>query len=127
MELLVSYFLVFPPFYKVLELTLELEPSEADRHGILILLQYHLHKLFVLSIYHPARGHDMGANDITMMEKHELLISARAILRLRDNDTGIWSNWDLVMVTLAALLVLQGFEYRLANQEGMYKLNAMQE
>jgi hypothetical protein len=30
-----------------------------------------------------------------------LLISARAILRLRDNDTGIWSNWDLVVRMLA--------------------------
>jgi hypothetical protein len=85
----------------------------------LILLQYHLHKLFVLSIYHPARGYDLGAHNITSTEKHELLISARSILRLRDNDTGIWSNWDLVMVTLAALLVLRGFEDRMASQDGM--------
>ena len=73
------------------------EPSETDRHGILILLQYHLHKLFVLSIYHPARGYDLGAHNIASVERHELLISARAVLRLRDDDTGIWSNWDLVV------------------------------
>ncbi|KAH8693711.1 hypothetical protein BGW36DRAFT_209571 [Talaromyces proteolyticus] len=95
------------------------QPSEGDRHGILILLQYHLHKLFVLSIYHPARGYDLGAHNFTSMEKHELLISARSILRLRDNDTGIWSNWDLVMVTLAAMLVLRGIEDKMANQDDL--------
>jgi hypothetical protein len=79
-----------------------IEPSEADKHGILILLQYHLHKLFVLFIYHPARGFDLVTHNIASVERHELLISARAVLRLQHNDTGIWSNWDLVVGLLFA-------------------------
>jgi hypothetical protein len=74
-----------------------LEPSEADRQGISILLQYHLHKLFVLFIYHPARGHNLAMPNIASVERHEWLMSARAVLRLQNSDTGIWSNWDLVV------------------------------
>lgn len=74
-----------------------LEPSPSDRQGILILLQYHLHKLFVLSIYHPARGFDLSSAKITPVERHELLVSARAVLRLRQDDASIWSNWDLIV------------------------------
>ncbi|KAF3386726.1 hypothetical protein F1880_000869 [Penicillium rolfsii] len=73
------------------------QPSPSDRQGILILLQYHLHKLFVLSIYHPARGFDLSAAKITPVERHELLVSARAVLRLRQDDASIWSNWDLIV------------------------------
>jgi hypothetical protein len=80
-----------------------LEPSPSDRQGILILLQYHLHKLFVLSIYHPARGFDLSSAKIAPVERHELLVSARAVLRLRQDDASIWSNWDLI-VSLAALI-----------------------
>lgn len=74
-----------------------LEPTPSDRQGILILLQYHLHKLYVLSIYHPARGFDLSPANISSFERHELLISARAVLRLRQDDASIWSNWDLVV------------------------------
>lgn len=74
-----------------------LEPSPSDRHGILVLLQYHLHKLYVLSIYHPARGFDLSSTDISTFERQELLASARAVLRLRQNDSAIWSNWDLIV------------------------------
>lgn len=73
------------------------EPSPSDRQGILILLQYHLHKLYVLSIYHPARGFDLSSANISPVERHELLVSARAVLRLRQDDSSIWSNWDLIV------------------------------
>ncbi|KAJ9485441.1 hypothetical protein VN97_g7908 [Penicillium thymicola] len=72
------------------------QPTPSDRQGILILLQYHLHKLYVLSIYHPARGFDLSPANISSFERHELLVSARAVLRLRQDDASIWSNWDLV-------------------------------
>lgn len=75
------------------------EPSPSDRQGILILLQYHLHKLYVLSIYHPARGFDLSSANIRPVERHELLVSARAVLRLRQDDASIWSNWDLIVST----------------------------
>lgn len=77
------------------------QPSPSDRQGILILLQYHLHKLYVLSIYHPARGFDMSSTNITPSERHELLVSARTVLRLRQDDASIWSNWDLIVRTTA--------------------------
>ncbi|KAE8147696.1 hypothetical protein BDV25DRAFT_29110 [Aspergillus avenaceus] len=86
------------------------QPSPSDRQGIIILLQYHLHKLYVLSIYHPARGFDLSSANITPAERHELLVSARAVLRLRQDDSSIWSNWDLVMITWAAMLLLRGVE-----------------
>ncbi|PYH47406.1 fungal specific transcription factor domain-containing protein [Aspergillus saccharolyticus JOP 1030-1] len=87
------------------------QPSPSDRQGILILLQYHLHKLYVLSIYHPARGFDLGSSpEIAPAERHELLVSARAVVRLRLDDSSIWSNWDMIMITFAAMLLLRGIE-----------------
>ncbi|KAF7552942.1 hypothetical protein G7Z17_g3968 [Cylindrodendrum hubeiense] len=47
---------------------------------------------------------------ITPKEQYELLLSARATLKLHLNDKAIWSNWDLVMITWAALIVIQGVE-----------------
>lgn len=73
------------------------QPSPSDRQGISILLQYHLHKLYVLSIYHPARGFDLGSANISPVERYEVLVSARAVLRLRQDDASIWSNWDLIV------------------------------
>ncbi|PWY93607.1 hypothetical protein BO94DRAFT_347320 [Aspergillus sclerotioniger CBS 115572] len=95
------------------------QPSPSDRQGILILLQYHLHKLYVLSIYHPARGFDLGSTDIAPAERHELLVSARAVLRLRLDDASIWSNWDLIMVTFAAMLLLRGIEDGMSHQDDL--------
>ncbi|GLA56896.1 hypothetical protein AtubIFM54640_000558 [Aspergillus tubingensis] len=95
------------------------QPSPSDRQGILILLQYHLHKLYVLSIYHPARGFDLGSTDIAPAERHELLVSARAVLRLRLDDASIWSNWDLIMVTFAAMLLLRGIEDGVLHQDDL--------
>ncbi|KUJ15456.1 uncharacterized protein LY89DRAFT_113348 [Mollisia scopiformis] len=86
------------------------KPNDPDHDSLMIFRQYSLHRLFVLSIYHPARGFDLFANNVANMERHELLISARATLKLQNEDKGIWSNWDLVMITWAALLVLQGIE-----------------
>lgn len=83
-----------------------LEPTPSDRQGILILLQYHLHKLYVLSIYHPARGFDLSPANISSFERHELLVSARAVLRLRQDDASIWSNWDLVVSSALELAIL---------------------
>ncbi|KAF5863693.1 hypothetical protein ETB97_009626 [Aspergillus alliaceus] len=95
------------------------QPSPSDRRGILILLQYHLHKLYVLSIYHPARGFDLGSANITPSERHELLVSARAVLRLRQDDASIWSNWDLIMITWAAMLLLRGVEDGITHQDDL--------
>ncbi|KAI9036983.1 fungal specific transcription factor domain-containing protein [Aspergillus affinis] len=95
------------------------QPSPSDRQGIVILLQYHLHKLYVLSIYHPARGFDLSSANITPAERHELLVSARAVLRLRQDDASIWSNWDLIMITWAAMLLLRGVEDGVTHQDDL--------
>lgn len=84
--------------------------NDPEHDSLMVFRQYSLHRLFVLSIYHPARGFDLFANNVASIERHELLISARATLKLQNEDKGIWSNWDLVMITWAALLVLQGVE-----------------
>ncbi|KAJ6161387.1 hypothetical protein N7470_004783 [Penicillium chermesinum] len=96
------------------------QPTPSDRQGILILLQYHLHKLYVLSIYHPARGFDISSANITPVERHELLVSARAVLRLREDDASIWSNWDLIMITWAAVLLLRGIEDGMTHQDDLH-------
>ncbi|KAJ5681775.1 uncharacterized protein N7477_001715 [Penicillium maclennaniae] len=100
------------------------QPSPSDRQGILILLQYHLHKLYVLSIYHPARGFDISSANIGSVERHELLVSARAVLRLRHNDASIWSNWDLIMITWAAILLLRGVEDGMTHQDDLHLIQA---
>ncbi|KAF7718039.1 Fungal Zn(2)-Cys(6) binuclear cluster domain-containing protein [Penicillium ucsense] len=100
------------------------QPSPSDRQGILILLQYHLHKLYVLSIYYPARGFDLSSAKITPAERHELLVSARAVLRLRQDDASIWSNWDLIMITWAAMLLLRGVEDGMTHQDDLHLIQA---
>ncbi|KAI0475260.1 hypothetical protein GGR56DRAFT_666352 [Xylariaceae sp. FL0804] len=92
----------------LLEFTNAVEDTDADRTPVF--RQYVLHRLVVLSIYHPARGCNLYSNTITPKEQHELLLSARATLRLHLNDRSIWSNWDLVIITWAALIVIQGVE-----------------
>lgn len=84
--------------------------ASADQDRKLVYRQYVLHRLVVLSIYHPARGCDLWSNSITPQEQHELLPSARATLKLHLHDDSIWSNWDLVMISWAALIVIQGVE-----------------
>jgi hypothetical protein len=72
-------------------------PTNTGHDGVQIRRQYNLHRLFVLSIYHPARGFDLFANSVASSERHELLLSARSTLLLRRDDHGIWANWDLVV------------------------------
>ncbi|UNI22264.1 hypothetical protein JDV02_008167 [Purpureocillium takamizusanense] len=81
-----------------------------SQQRMLVFRQYVLHRLLVLSIYHPSRGCNLQSNSITLNEQHELLLSARATLKLHLHDKSIWSNWDLVMITWAALIVIQGIE-----------------
>lgn len=88
----------------LVEFSQHVEGSEEDRQ--LALRQYILHRLLVLSIYHPARGCDLWSRSITPSEQHELLLSARATLRLMHDDS-IWSNWDIIMISWAALIVIQ--------------------
>jgi hypothetical protein len=74
----------------------------------MIFRQYSLHRLFVLSIYHPAQGFDLFTNTVPSVERHELLITARATLKLQNEDKGIWSNWDLVVSLVHLLTALCG-------------------
>ena len=92
--------------------------STAERQRKLVFRQYVLHRLVVLSIYHPARGCDLWSNSITPQEQHELLLSARATLKLHLHDNSIWANWDLVMITWAALIVVQGIEGGVGEADG---------
>ncbi|KAJ0415156.1 hypothetical protein BJY00DRAFT_305108 [Aspergillus carlsbadensis] len=82
----------------------------SDQDLKLVFRQYVLHRLVVLSIYHPVRGCNLWSNSITPREQHELLLSARATLKLHSHDDSIWSNWDQIIITWAALIVLQGIE-----------------
>lgn len=82
--------------------------SEQDRQ--LVFRQYVLHRLVVLSIYHPARGCDLWSVNTTLKEQQELLLSARSTLKLHLHDDSIWSNFDLVIITWAALIVIQGIQ-----------------
>lgn len=92
----------------LVEFTQSAEGSEQDLK--LVFRQYVLHRLVVLSIYHPVRGCNMWSNSITLKEQYELLLSARATLKLHSHDDSIWSNWDQVIITWAALIVIQGIE-----------------
>lgn len=69
--------------------------SESDRR--VVFRQYILHRLLVLSIYHPARGFNLFATSTTSSERHELLVSTRAALKMQFDDKSIWTNWDLVV------------------------------
>ncbi|KDN63397.1 hypothetical protein CSUB01_06811 [Colletotrichum sublineola] len=90
---------------------------ESEHEKKLVFRQYILHRLLVLSIYHPARGCNLFSNT-TPKEQHELLVSARAAVKLQMCDSSIWSNWDLVMITWAALIVLQGVDGGVGEPEG---------
>ncbi|KAJ5679061.1 fungal transcriptional regulatory protein [Penicillium macrosclerotiorum] len=92
----------------LVEFTKNTHDSHVDR--ITVFRQYVLHRLLVLSIYHPARGCNLYSKNMTPHEQYELLLSARATIKLHNDDKTIWSNWDLVMITWAALIVLQGVE-----------------
>lgn len=74
-----------------------LVPERDLRDRKLVYRQYILHRLCVLSIYHPARGFRLFTDTTTPKEQHELLLSARAAIKLHVHDWSIWSNWDLVV------------------------------
>ncbi|KAK8869445.1 hypothetical protein IAR55_000009 [Kwoniella newhampshirensis] len=67
-----------------------------------ILLNYHLHKLFVLSIFLPLRG----VNSVSSNERKALLESSRLVLQIEGAGFEVWSSWDLVMLTHASLILL---------------------
>ncbi|RMZ32086.1 hypothetical protein D0859_03802 [Hortaea werneckii] len=85
-----------------------LGPFESENDRKAVYRQYVLHRLLVLSIYLPSRQYDIFSPHETPNERHELLLSAKATVKLHTRDATIWSNWDLIMITWAALIVLQG-------------------
>ncbi|KAI7605627.1 hypothetical protein KC343_g13671, partial [Hortaea werneckii] len=85
-----------------------LGPFESENDRKAVYRQYVLHRLLVLSIYLPSRQFDIFSPHETPNERHELLLSAKATVKLHTRDSTIWSNWDLIMITWAALIVLQG-------------------
>lgn len=92
--------------------------AEQQLDNRLIFRQYVLHRLVVLSIYHPARGCNLWARNVSLGEQYELLVSARATLKLHLHDDSIWANWDLVMITWAALIVIQAVEGGVGEADG---------
>ena len=95
-------------------------PDETDEQRKVVFRQYVLHRLVVLSIYHPARGCNLRSDSISLHEQHELLMSARATLKLHLNDKLIWTNWDLVIITWAAVIVTQAIEAGIGEPDGEY-------
>ena len=93
------------------------EDPEVERR--LTFRQYVLHRVLVLSIYLPARGSNIFSNT-TVREQHELLLSARAALKLQLVDSSIWANIDLIIITWAALIVIQGVQGGVGESEGKY-------
>lgn len=87
-------------------------PFESATDRTAVYRQYVMHRLCVLSIYLPSRHYNLFSSDATPEERHELLESARTTIKLHAQDTSIWSNWDLIMITWAALIVLQAVKGR---------------
>ncbi|CAM1510692.1 Fc.00g010270.m01.CDS01, partial [Cosmosporella sp. VM-42] len=85
------------------------QTDEPDIERKLTFRQYVLHRVLVLSIYLPARGSYIFTNT-TVKEQHELLASARAAVKLHVADPSIWANFDLIIITWAALIIIQGVE-----------------
>ncbi|KAG5952883.1 hypothetical protein E4U53_007643 [Claviceps sorghi] len=96
--------------------------DDLDQQRITVFRQYVLHRLVVLSIYHPAKGCSLRSNSISMNEQHELLLSARATLKLHFHDKSIWSNWDLVIISWAALIVINGIEAGVGEADDIRKI-----
>ena len=104
------------------EFTRAAEGTSEDRR--LVFRQYVLHRLVVLSIYHPARGCNLHSVSMTPKEQHELLRSARATMKLHIDDKTIWSNWDIVMITWATLIVIQAIEGGAGEPDDMDNIRA---
>ncbi|KAI5458948.1 hypothetical protein BGZ63DRAFT_389963 [Mariannaea sp. PMI_226] len=97
------------------------DDPESERR--LAIRQYILHRVLVLSVYLPARGSDLFS-DTTPKEQHELLVSARDAVKLQIADRSIWSNFDLVVITWAALIVIQGVEGGVGEPDDLDNVNA---
>lgn len=98
------------------------EGTSEDRRTVF--RQYVLHRLVVLSIYHPARGCNLQSHGMTAKEQYELLLSARATVKLHHDDKTIWSNWDIVMITWATLIVIQGMEGGVGEANDIHNIRA---
>lgn len=61
----------------------------------IILLNYHLHKLFVFSIFFPL----LGVAATGASEREPLLESSRVVLKIEASGFEVWSSWDLVIIT----------------------------
>ncbi|ORX36111.1 hypothetical protein BD324DRAFT_657055 [Kockovaella imperatae] len=81
-------------------------PSEAN----VMLLQYQLHKLFVLFIYNSVTNGARSGDSKASSDEDDLLSAARAALRIQRLGMAVWSNWDLVLITLAAFIVIDHFK-----------------
>ena len=91
-----------------------------DQERKTVFRQYVLHRLVVLSIFLPAKGCNLYAGGISLKEQHELLISARATLKLHSNDKSIWSNWDLVIISWAALIIIHAIAAGVGEPDGAF-------
>ncbi|ORY25542.1 hypothetical protein BCR39DRAFT_590107 [Naematelia encephala] len=78
----------------------------------IILLNYHLHKLFVLSLFMPR-----GAGTLASPELFE---SSRLVLKIETAGFNVWSSWDLVMMTTAALITLDSFAGRTGSSNDLF-------
>lgn len=92
--------------------------TQPDSNSKLVFRQYVLHRLLVLSIYCPARSGNLWLSTASSNEQDELLQSARATLKLHLHDDSIWSNWDLIIITWAAHIVLQGIQAGFGEMDG---------
>lgn len=102
----------------LIEFGAQTDEPEIERR--LTFRQYVLHRVLVLSIYLPARGSNIF-NSTTLKEQHELLVSARAAVKLQSADSSIWSNFDLIIITWAALIVIQGVEAGAGEPDGEFR------
>ncbi|KAJ2973654.1 hypothetical protein NQ176_g6481 [Zarea fungicola] len=65
------------------------------------------------------------AVDVTLISDwHELITSARATLKLNLDDKSILANWDLVMITWAALVLLQGVKAGVGEPDDVQNIQA---
>lgn len=78
----------------------------------IILLNYHLHKLFVFSIFFPLLGVAATGDS----EREPLLESSRVVLKIEASGFEVWSSWDLVIITNASLILLQAWASGAADQ-----------
>ena len=66
------------------------------------MLNYHLHKIFVLSLFLPTRQQVFGQGhpQSGLLISNELLESCRLALAVEQAGLDVWSNWDLVVCSL---------------------------